>query len=146
MGTSINAQSDTESEYVYSVKQMCRMTHERTTNPLKNIDALFWLTKDAKIEQKAVDVLHRHTDKVIRNRKQTKLPKSDSILEDGDGKKRKLALLDLLLEYNMRDEPLISEKEIREEVDTFMFGVISHAFFGGYLSVLSFFKNNFVGP
>lgn len=128
MGTSINAQSDTESEYVYSVKQMCRITHERTTNPLMNIDALYWLTKDARIEQKAVGVLHRYTDKVIRRRKQMRLLKNDSILEEGDGKKRKMALLDLLLEYNMRDEPLIDETEIREQVDTFMFGVMPFPF------------------
>lgn len=131
MGTKLNAQTDTESEYVYSVKQMCRMAHERSINLFKSIDILFNLSKDSKIQEKAVNVLHNYTDEVIRRRKNLKLQEAQSCSqsEHDENGKRKLALLDLLLEYNMRDEPLLDETQIREEVDTFMFGVIDANYF-----------------
>lgn len=77
-------------------------------------------------EQKALQVLHGFTDSVIRSRR-NELDKINSMngnyVPDADivGSKRKMALLDLLLQSNV-DGQMLSDVDIREEVDTFMFG------------------------
>lgn len=124
MGSSIDAQSHPESEYVHSVKDMCRIAVERLTDMIKNSDFLFRLTEDYKKQEKAVNILHNYTDKMIKQRKQLKISQSATTNnKEGEAKKKKLGFLDLLLEYNMMDKPLMDETQIRNEVDTIMFAV-----------------------
>lgn len=73
-------------------------------------------------EKELLKVLHGFTDNVITMRKE-ELSKQSSVDDkpnDFEGKK-KLALLDLLLQAKIDGVPL-SDSDIREEVDTFMFG------------------------
>lgn len=72
-------------------------------------------------EKELLKTLHGFTDKVIVMRKEG-LSKQ-SVLESNDdiGGKKKLALLDLLLLQKI-DGVHLSDADIREEVDTFMFG------------------------
>ena len=72
--------------------------------------------------------LHDFTLKVIRERKAELLnqtstikfkPNGKSEIENADGEKRK-AFLDLLLDHHIKTGEL-TEEDIREEVDTFMF-------------------------
>lgn len=88
---------------------------------------LFWLlANDKKRKQdKAMGVLHSFTRSVIKSRRdQLKLGDSTAEPERSeDGTKRKQALLDILLKSTIDGLPL-SESDIQEEVDTFMFEVI----------------------
>lgn len=74
-------------------------------------------------ELRILKILHDFTDGVIRAR-QNELLSCDHVkqdeLNDGSGIKRKQALLDLLLQSTVDGKPL-SNEDIREEVDTFMF-------------------------
>lgn len=91
-------------------------------------DFFFRLSRSAIRERKAVKVLHDFTDSVIVARRKELLSKQH--LQNGNGVKnqeeevlgvkKKNALLDVLLQTTIEGKPL-SNYDIREEVDTFMF-------------------------
>ena len=88
---------------------------------------LFYLTSLANKEKKALKVLHDHTTSVIlERRKQLLEDKAETFVENESKNiyfepKNRKAFLDLLLQStNENGEPL-SNLDIREEVDTFMF-------------------------
>jgi cytochrome P450 family 4 len=123
MGTTINAQRNEESEYVQSVKEMGRIIIERALVPHKNNEFLFRFTKDYQIQKKALNILHEYTNNVINKRREELLKEYSSKQRENSvdmGIKKKMAFLDLLLQATVDDRPLTNE-EIREEVDTFMF-------------------------
>lgn len=126
MGVSVKAQENTESEYVTSVKSMCKIIMNRTFNPLKTYDFSYQFTNDSKIEKRALNVLHSYTDSVINKRvdELRRKQRGETVNTESDvGVRRKKAFLDLLLEATIDGQPL-SKADIREEVDTFMFEVI----------------------
>ncbi|CAH0557342.1 unnamed protein product [Brassicogethes aeneus] len=122
MGVSINAQDKKESEYVRSVKEMCRIIVERSFSPIEMFDTLFPLSRNYKIQNQAIKVLHNNTYSVIRQRrKELEESKKQLVeIEDDVGTKKRMAFLDLLLKATVDNKPL-SNEDIREEVDTFMF-------------------------
>jgi len=74
-----------------------------------------------------IGVMHEFTDKVISERRDAlqkslneNKDKSKNAEEDDVGSKRRMALLDVLLQASVDGQPL-SNEDIREEVDTFMF-------------------------
>lgn len=124
MGTKVNAQENTESEYVRSVKSICKVIFQRIVSAIKSTDVLYKLTKDFRDELKALNVLHKYTMSVITARKKefTKSNLLNDNLTDDLGIKKKLTFLDLMLKYKFENND-ISDDEIRQEVDTFMFEV-----------------------
>lgn len=122
MGCKINAQNDT-SEYVNAVKEIAEIVFLRSFDPVKRFDFVYQYTEMYQREQKALQVLHEFTDSVIRSRRDelfNNKTNNESPTDDVVGSKRKMALLDLLLQSTVDGEPL-SDMDIREEVDTFMF-------------------------
>lgn len=92
---------------------------------------LFWLFAhgEKRRQDQSIRVLHEFTQRVIRTRRQQLIDDAEnessatttpSIAEDGV--KAKYALLDILLRSAIDGEPL-SDADIQEEVDTFMFEV-----------------------
>lgn len=86
---------------------------------------LMWLFANGlkRRQDRAIAVLHDFTKLVIRKRRQQLI--DNNVNEDGpdvteDGVKTKYALLDILLRSTIDGEPL-SDADIQEEVDTFMF-------------------------
>lgn len=106
----------------------CRITHVlhlRMWDVILRNDYTFPFTKAAKVEKRALKVLHDFTDKVIVARRQELLDAQttdagESQSKDDVGIKKKMALLDVLLQAKIDGQPLTNE-DIREEVDTFMF-------------------------
>lgn len=83
-------------------------------------------SKWQKDEAAALRVLHGFTDDVIRKRRHDLSNEKidhENALKD-DGVRRKRALLDVLL-HSTIDGKALTDLEIREEVDTFMFEVKS---------------------
>uniref|UniRef100_A0A1Y1MEZ3 Cytochrome P450 n=2 Tax=Photinus pyralis TaxID=7054 RepID=A0A1Y1MEZ3_PHOPY len=112
MGTTINAQSNDKSDYVYSVKEMCRIVIGRSLSIPKSFDFLYQFTKDFYKQNKALKILHEYSRNVIEFRKKVLLGSSEQASSN--------TLLDLLLD-SKETKVGISDSEIREEVDTFMF-------------------------
>nr|QZM07462.1 cytochrome P450 monooxygenase CYP4BN52 [Lasioderma serricorne] len=122
MGTKVNAQNDSESEYVWAVKQMCRLVIERSFSAIKFHDFLYQFTEDYRIEMKSLKILHGYTKQVIASKKLELANRTKEDDKTNDvGLKKRMAFLDLLIrESNASDNPLTDE-QLREEVDTFMF-------------------------
>ncbi|XP_058822315.1 cytochrome P450 4d1-like [Topomyia yanbarensis] len=121
MGTTVNAQVNSESKYVRAVKDMSTVALQRSYNILARFDFTFDFTKYRRMQDHALKILHDYTDSVIRIRRQ-ELSKSNQTddNENSIGIRRKIAFLDMLLQTTANGQPL-SDLEIREEVDTFMF-------------------------
>ncbi|XP_046463628.1 cytochrome P450 4C1-like isoform X3 [Daphnia pulex] len=129
MGRHVDAQQKSDSDYVKAVYKMTHIIQARQTRPWLQPDWLFRLFPLGSEQKKCLSILHGFTDQVIRERKnEHKLRKTeqqppvDSPKKDDDefiSKKSRLAFLDLLIEAS-QDGKVLSDLDIREEVDTFM--------------------------
>ncbi|KAJ9594698.1 hypothetical protein L9F63_014032 [Diploptera punctata] len=126
----INAQSDSESDYVKAIYEIGSIVQNRQAKIWLQPDCLFRLTSLFKKHEKCIAILHGFSNKVIRERKEelrrNESNKNSSIKnEDEDlmmfGRKKRLAFLDLLIEAS-KNGTILSDEDIREEVDTFMNG------------------------
>ncbi|CAD7091450.1 unnamed protein product [Hermetia illucens] len=114
MGVTVNAQADPNSEYVTSVKKMSLAFQERLHHPLGNT-GLYNLTSQGQYLKTLTTLLHNFTDKVIGERRDQLL--SNMKVDQGS----RMNFLDILLHATAGGKPL-TNADIREEVDTFMFG------------------------
>ncbi|XP_055596068.1 cytochrome P450 4C1-like [Uranotaenia lowii] len=126
MGVQIHAQDDPNQEYAIAVKQMSEFILRRVFSALRSFPSLFFLYPYANEQKRVIEKLHKFTNSVIEARRKT-LQEEKSIdkvafdlNEENMYSKRKLTLLDLLLNVSVDGKPL-SREDIREEVDTFMF-------------------------
>ncbi|CAO1423337.1 unnamed protein product [Diamesa serratosioi] len=125
MGTNVNAQIDSNSTYVKTVKEIAELIFLRSFDFKKRNDFLYSFTEMYRREMAALKILHDFTKSVIVARREqlNKEVEQSSPFEeeeDGVGSKKKVALLDLLLRSTIDGESL-SDNDIQEEVDTFMF-------------------------
>ncbi|KAI8118845.1 putative cytochrome P450 4s3 [Lucilia cuprina] len=126
MGIKKHAQMQSESEYVKAVQKICHILHKKSFSFWQRINIFFKFTKPGRERDDALKILHNETNRVIKLRRKlledsqihnmNDAQKADNI----EGQKRRLAFLDMLLISQMEGVPL-SDREIREEVDTFMF-------------------------
>lgn len=123
MGTKVNAQLNSESEYVRAVKNMATIAMARSYKAFARFDFTFYFTPYHGMQDKALKILHDYTDSVIRSRR-AELAKGSSTKADENendvGIRRKVAFLDMLLQATVDGKPL-NDQDVREEVDTFMF-------------------------
>ncbi|XP_012266584.2 cytochrome P450 4c3 [Athalia rosae] len=122
MGRRIFAQNDTESIYVKAVYEIVGIVQTRQATLWYHPDWLFQLTALYKKHQNCIRVLHDFSNKVISERRsdiEQKLMEDESLGEQRGGKR--LAFLDLLIEASLQGGHVLSDEDIREEVDTFMF-------------------------
>ncbi|XP_058126923.1 cytochrome P450 4d2-like [Anopheles coustani] len=131
MGVDINAQNDPTNQYVRDVKRMSELILLRIFHVLASFPRVYWyLMPNAWEQRKLIRRLHAFTDSVIQRRRQQLMSAkmnsdSDNTAADDDEEsnlysKRRDTFLDLLLNVTVDGESL-SDLDIREEVDTFMF-------------------------
>ncbi|XP_050050666.1 cytochrome P450 4c3-like isoform X1 [Dermacentor andersoni] len=128
MGSSISAQSNEKSPYVAAVNRLGELFLERTMRPLWRLDFIYKLTAFGREYYRCLNVLHSFTRKVIAERKmelEAEVNKGtlrlDSSSESEARAKRRRPFLDLLIVEHLKNDKYITEEDIREEVDTFMF-------------------------
>ena len=123
MGKSINAQEDSDSDYVRAIYSASDIVFYRQRSPWLWDDWLFSLTPLGVKFRGILGTLHGFTEKVIKERKEDNKSKKCVTMrnnEDNLGIKKKMAFLDLLLDAS-EEGKVLSDEDIREEVDTFMF-------------------------
>uniref|UniRef100_A0A182JL16 Uncharacterized protein n=1 Tax=Anopheles atroparvus TaxID=41427 RepID=A0A182JL16_ANOAO len=125
MGTKVNAQLNAESEYVKAVKEITNLIQLRFYDFIIRYEFFFRMSSNRRKQRKALAILHGYTDSVIKSRRQElqgNAPMNGTAekLVSEEGIKRRMAFLDMLLQAMVDGRPLTDE-EIREEVDTFMF-------------------------
>lgn len=116
MGIQLDCQTDQKNEYVDSVYEISELILHRIMRPYLSPDFIYRNTTNGKKFQKCLDILHKTTNEVIVNRKAVR----EENKRNGVTPKKRPAFLDLLLDAN-EQKNLLSDKDIREEVDTFMF-------------------------
>lgn len=120
MGVSVRAQEKGKNDYVDAVYEISTLIMERILRPWLHPTFIYNRTKISKKFYDCLKCLHDYSSNVIRLRKATRKENREQQHLDDNGNKKRLAFLDLLLEAN-ENENLLSDIEIREEVDTFMF-------------------------
>ncbi|XP_058159614.1 cytochrome P450 4A11 isoform X2 [Dasypus novemcinctus] len=104
--------------YIQAVGDLSNLSFSRGRNLFYQNDVIYWLTPEGHWYQRACQLAHQHTDRVTKQRKAR-------LQEEGElekiRKKRHLDFLDMLLFAKMENGSSLSDKDLRAEVDTFMF-------------------------
>ncbi|KAG8237919.1 hypothetical protein J437_LFUL017819 [Ladona fulva] len=134
MGTKMEIQeklSKEDAAYLQAISGAAEITLHRFMRPWIHSDFIFNLTPTGRKFNQYVKTMHEFTDKVISSKKaeylKSKIQATSEQKDEDDGlnlKKRK-AFIDILIDASFGDshenKPLLSDLDIREEVDTFMF-------------------------
>ena len=122
MGRGVGAQLNGDSEYVNAVYESSTIVFHRALCPWLWNDWMFALSPSGRQFNRNLKTLHDFTESVIKERKEQL--KDDHMTGDTDendfGSKKRLAFLDLLIDAS-QDGEVLTDLDIREEVDTFMF-------------------------
>lgn len=123
MGTTVNAQEKKDSEYVKAVYEVSELILYRALRPWLYADTIWKLSSHGRAFYRNLKTLHDFTNKVIMEHREARATSKSSTqpeTDDGVGRRKKRAFLDLLLDATESGHEL-SQADIREEVDTFMF-------------------------
>lgn len=112
------------SPYSLSLR-LADIIHRRSYDFILRYDIFFKFTQTYRRQQTLIKALHDFTDKVIVARREKLLDGSVTVENEDEsfGGKKKMALLDILLKSTI-DGKFLTNEDIREEIDTFMFEVM----------------------
>ncbi|GJQ86705.1 hypothetical protein Trydic_g14777 [Trypoxylus dichotomus] len=121
MGVNVNAMSNEDNKYVKSIYEISEIMLWKTLRPYVPYFLFNMMEKGRKFKE-ALNVLHAFSTDVITRRKKFLKNKIDSEKSNDDvsGGRKRLSFLDMLIEAS-QDGKVLSDTDIREEVDTFMF-------------------------
>ncbi|XP_072761637.1 cytochrome P450 4C1-like isoform X1 [Anoplolepis gracilipes] len=131
MGISLQNLDESQQQYRNAINDIIQLIVYRAFRPWFYNDLLFSLSPQGRKQKKLLKILHGFTEKIIAERKlyhertngqYLKNLESDKEIDDVEVfgiKKKRLAMLDLLIAASR--EGLLTDLDIREEVDTFMF-------------------------
>ncbi|KAK7871480.1 hypothetical protein R5R35_010202 [Gryllus longicercus] len=124
MGVSMHVQDNKNNNYVKALKNVGDIVMRRSVRPWLFPNFIFNNSEYGKQQRASIQILHDTSNEIIANRKKEFYSKENGYAnksqENEFGQKFRLAFLDLLLQYQ-RDGGNLTDEEIREEVDTFMF-------------------------
>ncbi|XP_064367130.1 cytochrome P450 4V2 isoform X2 [Dromaius novaehollandiae] len=126
MGRNVGAQENKDSEYVRAIYRMSDLVQRRQKSPWLWPDRVYVLFKEGREHERNLKILHSFTDTVIAEKAaELEKPKQGKCDADGNcegsGPQKRKAFLDMLLSVTDDEGNKLSYRDIREEVDTFMF-------------------------
>ena len=115
-----------QAEYLKAVLELSVCIAERFITPLYHIDWLYWLTPHGKRMKRLCKLVHNHAEMVIAERKKALgldegRVQNASVFPKHVSERRTLDFLDILLTAVDEDGAGLTDLEVRDEVDTFMF-------------------------
>ncbi|XP_026829551.1 cytochrome P450 4C1-like [Ooceraea biroi] len=129
MGISLrNIETSEQQQYRKAIHDISEIIIYRFLRPWYQYDTIFWFTPKYKQQVKCLKILHGFTEKIITERKRYHETTGGRYLnfentaefDDMTGsRKKRLAMLDLMIAASNNNQ--MSDSDIREEVDTFMF-------------------------
>ncbi|XP_065366517.1 probable cytochrome P450 311a1 [Calliphora vicina] len=124
MGKNLQIQKDQNNQYTHAFHRTSELLFDRMTNPLLFTDFIYNKTSASKELDKYLNIIHKLMESVIEERqeylKQLKECTEASFESSNNKRKKPQCLLDTLLTVEIEQQPL-SLKEIRDEVNTFVF-------------------------
>ena len=115
----------TNAPYVNAIYKMLLLAVNRFLNPFHHIDWVYWLTSNGREMRRQCNIVHEQSERVIKERKKAlELELTDDkerALEIAKQQRKYLDFLDILLTATDEDGNGLTDLEIRDEVDTFMF-------------------------
>ncbi|XP_060588662.1 cytochrome P450 4A10-like [Ruditapes philippinarum] len=110
-----NCQNEkTRHPYIQGVYDVSELIVKRIIKPLHHYDFIYYnFTENGKKFKQACHAIHEHSEKIIKKRKQ--------LLKSEAKGARNVDFLDILLTAKDNDGDGMTDQEIRDEVDTFMF-------------------------
>ncbi|XP_073670498.1 cytochrome P450 4V8 isoform X2 [Paramisgurnus dabryanus] len=120
MGKKIYAQSNYDSDYVRCVYRMSDIITRRQRMPWYWPDIVYKYFGEGREHNRSLKILHSFTESVIHERSDH-LNYIESDSESDQGMKKRKAFLDMLLKATDENGKNLTNMDIQEEVDTFMF-------------------------
>jgi cytochrome P450 family 4 len=120
--------TDNTNSFFSLTHRLADIIHRRSYDFILRYDIFFKFTHTYQRQKTLIKLLHEFTDKVIVARREKLLDGNATVENDdeGFGGKKKMALLDILLQSTI-DGKFLTNEDIREEIDTFMFEVNANA-------------------
>ena len=123
---------NTKHPYIKAVCDMVQLSTDRFMNPFYHSDWIYYLTPSGCRTRKACKVFHDYSSAIIQERKKVlglenqqeqvkKATEHDTLLKEVTKTRKYLDFLDILLTTVDEEGKGLSDREIRDEVDTFMF-------------------------
>ncbi|XP_022171029.1 cytochrome P450 4C1-like [Myzus persicae] len=120
MGVNLRSQEGKSMDYVKAIKNVSQILIKRIFTFWYWNEIVFNLSSLGRDFRKSLKLLHDFTENVIRERRKI-LENVEQNKPDENGKKRIYSFLDLLVGVSEENPGAMTDKDIREEVDTFLF-------------------------
>ncbi len=111
-------ESEVRHPYVQACSDLVHLTSDRIMNPLYLLEGVYWLTPHGRNTKKVCKFVHDYAENIISERKKA-MPNEDARMSSK--RHKNLDFLDILLKAKDEEGRGMSDLEIRNEVDTFMF-------------------------
>ncbi|XP_051155943.1 cytochrome P450 4C1-like [Leptopilina boulardi] len=121
MGANMDVQRNQDIQYIKGLDVLLLGLTKRIFYPWLKWDWIFYQTKLGKDCQKSAEMMKNFTIAIIKKRRQLRKMKNYEDTHDEFGKRRKKAFLDLMLDLDENEKVHMTDEEIRQQVETFMF-------------------------
>ena len=116
----------TNAPYVQAVNTLLLLITKRSLSPLHYFDVIYWLSSDGREMKRNCALVHKHSKGIVQERKRALGLKDmhtnrDRALKIAKQQRNYLDFLDILLMATDDDGNGLTDVEIMDEVDTFMF-------------------------